>query len=194
MVIFGHATDILYVKEVSVVKIVLRDKKFREYSPLSRISIISLLVFFFICGIAQYSSETTSDAPSEYSVNEPVALSSTPPPSLIRLNIKYDKSSLIYNNHVGNEWSTAVRINDNYLYRGENINLTVYENEKIVIYCIANENDKIMDYGSANILVDPSELRNGQNFYTCNVIVTENRGRYSGNTAKWEFTFTVTKN
>jgi len=63
----------------------------------------------------------------------------------------------------------------------------------LTIIAYAYESDSVPDMGSGRITIPVSELKKGKNTYTVEVTVRENRGRYSGNTAKWQFTINITK-
>lgn len=58
------------------------------------------------------------------------------------------------------------------------------ESDKILIQAYVEEQDNIPDYGSNSLEINVSGLKNGKiNTSSTEVVVSENRGRYSGNTA-----------
>ena len=67
------------------------------------------------------------------------------------------------------------------------------EEDMLSIICTAIENDTVPDVGTGEIEISVKDLKKGKNKFTQTVIVTENRGRYLGNTAEWKFTITVKK-
>lgn len=90
------------------------------------------------------------------------------------------------NDHVGSSWTKGMAHNDTKIRSGA----TVTDGRKLSITLWAEENDDISDFGSKtvtfkNLGVGEIEKR------TVYVTVKENRGRYAGNTAVWEFTVTV---
>lgn len=77
---------------------------------------------------------------------------------------------------------------------GDTIEITTTSSGKITIVSIAEEDDSIPDVGTKTLSIPVSKLKsNKDTTYTSLVTVTENRGRYSGNTAVWKFTFVVKK-
>ena len=97
----------------------------------------------------------------------------------------YTYTSRISNNHVGNEWFTEVTYNNKEIY---SLEITAPYNSKYInLYATITEDDTIPDigYGKINIL-----LKDG-NKKTTKINVVENRGRYYGNIAVWEFTCKV---
>ncbi|MFK4302156.1 MULTISPECIES: hypothetical protein [unclassified Paenibacillus] len=63
----------------------------------------------------------------------------------------------------------------------------------IKLYAYADEPDKIPDEGEASKNVKVSTISAKGSTVRLRVIVTENRGRYSGNQAVWEFTYKIKK-
>ncbi|MGG4143733.1 hypothetical protein ABEW34_11410 [Paenibacillus algorifonticola] len=57
---------------------------------------------------------------------------------------------------------------------------------------MATEQDKIPDVGTANKSFKASTVTSSKK-HALDVKVVENRGRYSGNAAKWKFVFKVEK-
>lgn len=107
------------------------------------------------------------------------------------LEVKLLGSSLAYNNHVGNEWGTSVEVNGLNL-KGSRQIIKLSKGERIRLYAAASESDKVVDFGSNSESISYSSLEIGQTYiYEVGVIVTENRGRYSGNSAKWVFKIEV---
>lgn len=83
--------------------------------------------------------------------------------------------TLIKNNHVGNNWTKTVKVNDKKLTIGKTYNISGTLNAYIKI----SENDKYPDIATKKV-----KLKKGTN--TIYLTVIENKGRYKGNTAKWK--------
>jgi hypothetical protein len=114
-------------------------------------------------------------------------------PTTYRVTVKYQAVSLVYNNHVGNEWSKIVKYNGKNVSLGSSLAKQLKNTDKMVITCTATEKDKYPDIGSVTISLNVANLKKGTTTFVKNVIVTENRGRYSGNKACWKFTIVVNK-
>lgn len=138
-------------------------------------------------------SNTNSATTNRTAASQPAVI---PAPGIdettAKLTISYS-ASLIYNNSVGNEWSTWIEIDGKKLYQGQNLEIEVSGNDEIVIIAYACEDDSMPDIGYKQITIPVSELNPVQNVYTAEVIVRENGGRYSGNTAKWKFSISIVK-
>jgi hypothetical protein len=88
---------------------------------------------------------------------------------------------MIENNSVGNDWSYTVKINGKILNIGDRLKIT----DKVITANITViEADSRPDEGFKN-----ENLKIGVNEF--DVLVTENMGRYSGNTSKWHFKIEV---
>lgn len=96
---------------------------------------------------------------------------------------------LEYNHSVGNEWKYGVRYNDEYISSSSKIVITDSPTE-IELVAFATELDKWNDYGKTYITFDALKVGQKQTKYAT-VIVRENEGRYTGNTAKWYFEITI---
>jgi hypothetical protein len=94
----------------------------------------------------------------------------------------------IYNNNVGNDWGGGVKFNGNYIPSGSTFSIQSIFAIQFSVY--VTEYDSYNDYGSSTISFDHLNVGETQtkNVY---VTVTENRGKYTGNTAKWCFTITI---
>lgn len=157
-----------------------RETTMQHYSKKVYIFPIIILSIIMAAFITKYN----------YALNKALTKSENGIP--IKLDIKLDNVSLDYNNSVGNDWSFTSQINNSNLKEGNNILLNVRYNDKIVIKCNAIEYDSISDHGQAMLIVNVNKINLAQkNNYSIPVIVRENRGRYSGCTAKWNFNFSV---
>ena len=92
------------------------------------------------------------------------------------------------NDSVGGEWDCGIKYNGEVVESGSYITVS---NRRCRITAFATEFDSSRnDYGTKNIsfgLLDVGEVK----AKTFTVTVRENGGRYSGNTAKWDFVVTV---
>ena len=111
------------------------------------------------------------------------------------LNISVTLSSItcVTNNHVGNEWRFSCTVNKISLKEKNTVKVRATTNNSISIIATAVEEDKYPDSNSKSLSIPVSKLKEGSNQYSIQVTVKENRGRYSGNTATWKFSFTVKK-
>lgn len=99
---------------------------------------------------------------------------------------------LVENNHVGNEWLTAAYINGKQVQQGSSVTLTLKSTDKITLKAYAEEQDKIPEDGTATVSIKASSVTQTIS-KSLTVEVIENRGRYSGNSAEWKFTFKIQK-
>lgn len=121
-----------------------------------------------------------------------IAVSSYGASTKVKVNVSLESIECVENNHVGNEWVYSCTVNKKSLDEGDDMDVETTSTGKITIVCTAEEEDKYPDTGSKTLTIPVKNLKAGQNkSYTAKVTVTENRGRYSGNTAVWEFTFKV---
>lgn len=110
----------------------------------------------------------------------------------VKVKVTLVSMELTENNHVGNEWYTAGYINDKEIKEGSSVVLDLQATESIKLKGYAEEQDKIPDKGEATSSIKVSDVSKPVT-KAVKVTVTENRGRYSGNTATWKFTFKVQK-
>lgn len=135
------------------------------------IAVSFILIFSLIFSISVYASADSS----------------------VNVEIKLESATLQSNNHVGNEWSCSAKVNGKKIEEGKSISLKCAKGSKITLAAAATENDKIPDTGSSSKTIKVSTLKAGEAAkYPVKVVVKENRGRYSGNTATWVFNFVVT--
>ncbi|MDQ0088476.1 hypothetical protein J2T12_001882 [Paenibacillus anaericanus] len=96
------------------------------------------------------------------------------------------------NNHVGNDWYLGASVNGKEIEEGSSVTLNLKSTDSVKLVAEAEEQDKIPDTGSADSTIKVSSITKKLS-KTLNVKVVENRGRYSGNVAKWKFTFKIQK-
>ena len=113
-------------------------------------------------------------------------------PKTTKIKVTLVSVELIENNHVGNEWYTAAYVNGKEIEEGSTVTLNLKSTESVKLKAYAEEQDKIPDVGTANLSIKASSVSKTMN-KSLKVKVKENRGRYSGNTAEWKFTFKIQK-
>lgn len=98
--------------------------------------------------------------------------------------------SMDYNNHVGNEWYEEFYLNGKEISYGDSITLPLGSSVQAKSICI--ENDSIPDVGSASgsVNVKRDYFQSGFTI-TQDIVVRENRGRYTGNTAGFTVVYTL---
>lgn len=100
----------------------------------------------------------------------------------------YVSTRCIYNDSVGHDWGFGFYVNGNSIQNGSTI--SVVNDSTISTKVTVVENDNVPDYGTStySVRITDSFYDNGFTV-THRVVVRENRGRYSGNTAEWEIIF-----
>ena len=98
-------------------------------------------------------------------------------------------TKLEYNNSVGSEWKCGVRYNGEYIASSNKIVIT-NSSTNIELVAFATELDEWDDNGTTLVTFDTLKVGEKQTKWAT-VIVRENEGRYTGNTAKWYFEITV---
>lgn len=99
-------------------------------------------------------------------------------------------AKLAYNGHVGNNWGYGLKFDGEIIDSGCSIEATYTTFSPVTITAFATEFDSINDYGSEKVYLSDIDVGEKKSF-DIDVIVRENRGRYSGNTAKWVFVITA---
>jgi hypothetical protein len=110
----------------------------------------------------------------------------------MKVKITFVSASLDENNHVGNEWLSGAYVNDKPIDEGGSVTMTLKSTDTIKLRAEAEEQDKYPDDGEAEISMKAASVTKVMT-KTLRVTVVENRGRYSGNTAAWTFTFKLQK-
>lgn len=109
------------------------------------------------------------------------------------VKVKLVNSYMEYNNHVGNEWGTSVEVNNKGLNYSDEFEVALSSSNSIKLSVFVTEFDSIPDNSSNTKFIKLKDLKSGVNTIPVYATVTENRGRYSGNTAKWVFVFEIFK-
>lgn len=110
----------------------------------------------------------------------------------VKLKVTFVSAKLVENNHVGNEWWSGAYVNGKELKGGGSLVLTLKPADSVKLKAKVSEQDKYPDNGEANVSVKASSVIKSMN-KSLSVTVTENRGRYSGETATWSFSFKIEK-
>ncbi|REE86519.1 hypothetical protein A8990_110129 [Paenibacillus taihuensis] len=110
----------------------------------------------------------------------------------VKVKVTLVSAQMVSNNHVGNEWWYGGYVNGQELDEGGSIVLNVSASGTVSLKAEAQEQDKYPDDGEAAASVKVASIGKGAT-KALNVTIVENRGRYSGNTAKWKFVFKVQK-
>lgn len=110
----------------------------------------------------------------------------------IKLKVTLVSVELVENNHVGNDWYTIAYVNDKEIEEGSTVTLSLKSSDSIKLEAYAEEQDKIPDSNTSSSTIKVSSVTKTIN-KSIKVNVEENRGRYSGNTAQWKFTFKIQK-
>ncbi|MEK0317252.1 hypothetical protein [Cohnella sp. 56] len=110
----------------------------------------------------------------------------------VKIKVTVVEIKLVENNHVGNEWYTAASVNGKEVSAGSSVTLTLKPSAMIQLKAYAQEQDKIPEDDTATASVKASSITKTTT-KALSVVVTENRGRYSGNTATWKFTYKLQK-
>jgi hypothetical protein len=129
-----------------------------------------------------------------YSYEESKALSTIPKDGNMKFTVQFCSADLIQNSSVGNNWSFEVKINGVKVKEGRKLKIKATTNDKISFSASAKEHDLISDLGNAEISVNIKDLKLiEKNTYLIEVTVVENKGKYLGNTAMWNFSFSVVR-
>ncbi|ASS66681.1 MULTISPECIES: hypothetical protein [unclassified Paenibacillus] len=113
-------------------------------------------------------------------------------PKATSVKVTFVSAKLVENNHVGNEWRYEARAGSKEIEEGHSVTLTLKGSEAIKLKVDVEEQDKIPDLGQGSATIKLSTIK-GTVTKKIKVTVVENRGRYSGNTATWEFAFKISK-
>ncbi|MHA6531253.1 hypothetical protein [Paenibacillus sp. BAC0078] len=110
----------------------------------------------------------------------------------VKIKVTLVSAELTENNHVGNEWYTVADANGKEIAEGDSVVLTLKSTDSVKLTAYAEEQDKIPDSASKAASIKVSSITKTTT-KALKVTVVENRGRYSGNTATWKFTFSLKK-
>ena len=92
------------------------------------------------------------------------------------------------NNHVGDSWGYGLKYDDEYIESGSTIkHIGIFP---LSVRAYATEFDDYNDYGSTYVTFRSLDVGEKQS-KEVTVTVSENKGRYAGNTAQWGFYITV---
>ncbi|MGO4545605.1 hypothetical protein AB4Z29_12460 [Paenibacillus sp. 2TAB23] len=111
----------------------------------------------------------------------------------IKIKVTFVSAELIEKNSVGNEWWSGATINGKEVKEGASVVLNLKATDLVKLRAEAQEQDKYPDDGATDASVKVSAIGAKAVNKKLEVSVVENRGRYSGNVAKWEFHFKIQK-
>jgi len=110
----------------------------------------------------------------------------------VQVKVTLTSVELVENNSVGNEWVTIGYVNGKEIEVNSPTTLKLKSSDTIKLKAYAEEQDKVPDKNAKEITVKVSSIKKSLD-KPITVTVKENRGRYSGNTAEWKFTFKIEK-
>ena len=96
-------------------------------------------------------------------------------------------ASLVQNNSVGNDWETVFTCDGLQITNRKRWTVPLDIVKTVVVDATITERDKWPDIASGSLCVDLVDGFSTSIFIT----ITENKGKYEGNTAEWEITCTV---
>lgn len=155
-----------------------------DYSKFRRSLIVLILGGIVLCVLAKM-----------YICGKERALMKIPENGEILLKVKLSNIDLVQNNHVGWDWSTIDGyINKIKVEEGDTQEIKCKLSDEIYLIGYAEEHDSIPDkgYNIECVSVNKLDLLS-KNKYSVFVVVRENRGRYSGNTAIFKFDFEIVR-
>lgn len=98
--------------------------------------------------------------------------------------IRFAKAELIYNQHVGNDWSLWLEIGDQQIYPGQSLSVQTTD---LTLEAHAYEGkEKYNDHGVSTLT-----LPYRSSTEVVEVLVTEHHGKYAGGQALWQFTLQI---
>ncbi|AUS26559.1 hypothetical protein ABFY57_19025 [Paenibacillus polymyxa] len=107
--------------------------------------------------------------------------------------VTFQQATLVSNDHVGNDWAIAAQVAGQSISEGNSVKVKAKSGSSIKLYAYAEEQDKIPDVGEITKNVKVSSVSSKGSTVKLRVTITENRGRYSGHQAVWEFTYKIKK-
>lgn len=127
-------------------------------------------------------SESESSQKAESVVESTPQPTPRPTSAIYRVTASFDMD---YNDHVGNDWSYYASVNGVRIKDGGST-ITCKAGKPITVYAKCVEDDTYPDVGENTYEFTPPASYIGDTFYaSVGVVVTEDRGRYAGNTAKF---------
>lgn len=110
-----------------------------------------------------------------------------PTDASINVTVSFDET---YNDSVGNDWEFYATVNGKTVTNG-GVDVTCNVGDRVNLYAQCVEQDTYPDTGedSSHIIIHEDDLWSSFSV-TQDIIVTEDHGRYAGNTAEFAVTFT----
>ena len=140
--------------------------------------ILCLTLVIILCLVIPISSIAASKAKA------------TTPEQKYKVTVSFSVKK-VSNNHVGNKWTYAVTSAETVIKKDKSASFELTGADVLELVCQATENDTYPDMGTSTLIINMADLKEGKNTITTTVIVTEDRGRYAGNTAEWKFTLNI---
>src|SRR4030095_4847555 len=101
------------------------------------------------------------------------------------IEIRSEQPYLIYNDHVGNEWSFKYEVNDQLLEIDKPIQVSIAQAGSIK-FVVFEANETYPDKGFVFCGLDPTNMVMSKEYFKdLEVMIKESNGKYAGNTAKW---------
>jgi len=102
--------------------------------------------------------------------------------------LQFSEAELVYNEGIGNEWSTWMIINGQKLYEGDQITVSTTGQIKLSAHILEDDSSQD-DYNYETYYITQRDLQRGSSL-TYEVSVTEPYGRGAGGSATWRFHLT----
>lgn len=107
------------------------------------------------------------------------------------VNVTFNDVHEYINTHVGNEYEYYATVNGEQIDLGSTVEYKLCENATLLLTCYAIDIDpSVDDFSRKQNRFSYYQLLKTTYFHKSTVIVTENRGRYSGETSSFTFEFT----
>lgn len=111
------------------------------------------------------------------------------------VTISFESCSLIYNDHVGNEWDYYLEYDGQVIEILQTKEFIINGNEVLIIKAVLGETEeKYNDYNEEYISIDLTGNIDDEFLISQSVILREGNGRYAGNTAKFDFNVKINLN
>lgn len=109
------------------------------------------------------------------------------------VKIQLNEVTMAYNHHVGNEWLYNASLNGHEITIGETylFEITQEENTVRLVSEMYEVSETYNDYGYSQIQNSYKGLKQGKFDITERVVVTEHHGRYAGNSAAFDFYYSI---
>ncbi|MBE6774153.1 MAG: hypothetical protein E7544_08005 [Ruminococcaceae bacterium] len=155
----------------------------RFFPPVLFLIFVMLFTYFFIPDeVVEITDTTASSTSNRVSVKSDTDTDC----NLYKINIS---ANCISNNSVGKDWVQIFSINDQQIKNGDKISISKDISEVNFKIYVEESDDSLPDIATKEIILNLES----KEATTTSLIVTENKGRFSGNTAEWEITVSTEK-